>query len=101
MDERAMISLTAFPSPLVLGVAFVGGLLLGVVYFRALRATADLIVRGGSPGLGLFLTFVRLGGIAAVFYVAVQAGGLALLAALAGLLCAKALILRQTGQEKT
>jgi hypothetical protein len=102
MDERTMIALSALhlPLPLVLGVAFAGGLMLGFVYFRALRATADLIVGGGSPWLGLALTVARLVGIAGAFYVAVQAGGLAVVAALAGVLCAKAVILRQTRKEE-
>jgi hypothetical protein len=39
----------------------------------------------------------RLGSLCAGFYLAVLAGGLALLAALAGILCAKALMLRRTG----
>ena len=76
-------------------ICFAGGLILGFAYFRALRWTADLILGGGRPLLGLALTFGRVAFLGAGFYVAVLSGGLALLAALAGMLCAKALMLRQ------
>jgi hypothetical protein len=52
MDERAMIDLHLVPLPLILPACFLGGLVLGFAYFRALRTTADLIV-GGRPLLGL------------------------------------------------
>ncbi len=94
MDERAMIDPHTAPLLLTLPVAFAAGLGVGFAYFRALRATADLIVSGSRPLLGLALTLGRLACLGAVFYVAVQGGGLALLSALAGVLCAKALTLR-------
>lgn len=97
MDERAMIDLTTLPLPVTLTVCFLGGLLLGFAYFRALRKTTDLIVGGGPMFLGLALTLGRLALLGAGFYVAVLAGGTALLAALAGVLCAKGLMLRQRG----
>jgi hypothetical protein len=56
MDERAMIDLHAAPLFLALPVCFAGGLGLGFAYFHALRLTANLIVRGGHPVLGLALT---------------------------------------------
>lgn len=96
VDERTMIDLSALPLPLTLTVCFLGGLMLGYAYFRAIRVTANLIVSQGPPLLGLALTFGRLALLSAGLYVAVLAGGLALLAALGGILCAKALLLRQT-----
>jgi hypothetical protein len=99
MDERAMIGLNTTPLFLVLPICFAGGHILGFAYFRALRWTADLIVGGGRPLLGLALTLGRVAFLGAGFYVAVLSGGLALLAALAGLLCAKALMLRQTRSD--
>jgi hypothetical protein len=78
---------------------FLGGLLLGYGYFRALRATTDLILHGGSMMFGLGLTVGRLGVIGLGLYLAVLGGALALLAALAGVLCAKALILRLTDRR--
>jgi ATP synthase protein I len=99
MDERAMIDLAALPLPVTLTLCFSGGLLLGFAYFRAMRITADLIVGGGSALLGLALTVGRLFVLGAGFYLAVLAGGPALLAALAGFLCAKALMLRRTRES--
>jgi hypothetical protein len=95
MDERTMIDLTALPLSVTLSACFLGGLALGYAYFLALRKTADLIVSGGHPMLGLALTLGRLAFLAAGFYLAVLAGGLALIAALAGVLVAKALLLGQ------
>lgn len=89
-----MIDLAALPLALTLPVAFIGGLLLGLVYFRAVRLTADLIVGHGNPLFGLALALGRLALLGAGFYVAVLAGGLALLAALAGILLAKFVMVR-------
>lgn len=80
--------------PLILMLAFPGGMLLGYAYFRAVRTTAELIVGGGSAMLGLCLTLGRLAGLGAGFYLAVQAGGVALLATLAGVLIGRAMMLR-------
>ena len=96
MDERAMIDLTNLPLTLALPGSFIGGLLLGFVYFRAVRATVDLLVAHGSPLLALALTFGRLALIGGGLYLAVQAGGLALLAALFGVLVAKFVMVRET-----
>ena len=99
MDERpmmdTMMDLATLPLPVRLVVCFLGGLLLGYAYFRALRKTTDLIIGGGSALFGLALTFGRMAMLAAGFYLAVLMGGIALLAALGGVLCAKALLLRQ------
>ncbi|WP_417807496.1 ATP synthase subunit I [Thioclava sp.] len=90
-----MSDLSAMPLPIVLALCFLGGLGLGYAYFAAMRATADMIVRGGSPLLALALTLGRLALLGAGFYLAVLLGGLALLAALAGVLVAKTLMVRQ------
>ncbi|WCR13017.1 ATP synthase subunit I [Paracoccus seriniphilus] len=87
MDEREMTHL-----PLTLAVCFSAGLLLGFAYFAALRMTADLIVGQGRPLLALGLTLGRLGAMVAALYLAVLFGGLALLAALGGVLSAKAVL---------
>lgn len=81
---------------LTLLVCFAGGTVLGYVYFRALRETARLVVAQGHPLIGLALTLGRLGLLCAGFYVAVLAGAVPLLAALAGVLTAKAIMLRTT-----
>ncbi|MFQ3253552.1 MAG: hypothetical protein ACI9U6_001849 [Loktanella salsilacus] len=92
LDERGMIA--DLPMTLSVPASFGGGIVLGFAYFWALRETARLIVSGGHPALGLALTLGRLGLIGAVFYVAVLAGGAALIAALAGVLVAKAVMLQ-------
>jgi F1F0 ATPase subunit 2 len=94
MDERAMNMAQTFPLVLTLPLCFAGGLLLGFAYFRALHWTTTLIVNGGSPVLALSLSLGRLIMIGVGFYLAVLLGGLALLAALAGVLTMKAMILR-------
>ncbi|MEY8120464.1 MULTISPECIES: ATP synthase subunit I [unclassified Falsihalocynthiibacter] len=94
MDECTMIYLANLPLPLLLPASFLGGLVLGYAYFYALRVTADLIIGHGHPLLALLLTFGRLAGLGVGFYIAVRADGFALIAALAGVLCAKALMLR-------
>ncbi len=99
MDERAMTNLFGAPYGLVLAVCIIGGLGLGLAYFRSLRTSADLLVRGGHPLLGLALAFGRLACLGAGLYLAALAGGLALLAALAGILWAKAVILRSTRDD--
>ena len=93
-----MMELSTLPLPVTLVACFLGGLLLGYAYFRALRKTTDLIIGGGSALLGLALTFGRMAMLAVGFYLAVLLGGIALLAALGGVLCAKGLLLRQPQQ---
>lgn len=95
-----MIDLSLVPLPFILTVCFLGGVVLGYAYFRALRATADLIVGGGSVLLGLGLTLGRIAALGAGLYLAVLGGALALLAALAGVLCAKVLLIRQTDRGR-
>lgn len=100
MDECAMIDLQALPMTMTLPVSFLAGFLLGYIYFHSLRETANLIVNQRHPLLGLALTLGRLALLGMGFYAAVLVGALALLAALAGVICAKALMLRQTQSIK-
>lgn len=90
-----MIDLSTLPLLLTLPTSFLAGIFIGYGYFRALRETANLIVHQGHPLLGLALTLGRVSLLATGFFIAVLAGGLALLATLAGVLCAKALILHR------
>ncbi|WP_323780050.1 ATP synthase subunit I [Thalassovita sp.] len=96
MDELTMIDLHAIPLLVILPVCFAGGLVLGFAYFSILRRTVDLLVTGDQPILGLALTLGRFVLLAAGLYIAVLAGAFALLAALAGVLCAKRIMLRRT-----
>ncbi len=92
MDERTM---TDLPLMVLLPLCFLGGLFIGYGYFRALRETANLLVNGGEPLRAIALTLGRISLLASGFFLAVLAGGLALLAAFAGLLCAKWIMLRR------
>lgn len=95
VDERAMTELSALPLLVTLPVAFLGGLALGYAYFLALRETANVIVAQRHPLLALALTLGRVALLGVGLYGAVLVGGVALLAALAGVLCIKAVVIRQ------
>ena len=94
MGERRMTYLSSLPLVFLLPICFLGGLFIGWGYFRALRETANLIVGGDKPLRAIVLTLARISLLATGFFIAVLAGGLALLAALAGVLCAKWIMLR-------
>jgi len=90
-----MIDLSTIPLFVLLPVCFLGGLFIGYGYFRALRETANLIVNGGEPLKAIALTLGRISLLATAFFIAVLLGGLALLAAFAGVLCAKWIMLHR------
>ena len=90
-----MIHLSELPLYLLLPTVFLAGLLLGYAYFHSLRTTTALIVSQGHPLIALGLTMSRLALLAVIFYAAARAGGPALLAALAGVLCARTLMLHR------
>ena len=94
MDERTMTYLSTLPLVILLPVCFLGGLFIGYGYFHALRETTNLIVGGGKPLRAIVLTLARISLLATGFFIAVLAGGLALLATLAGVLCARWIMLR-------
>lgn len=101
VDECKMIYPDSLPMLTKLMVCFIGGVIVGYAYFKALRMTTELIMCGRHPFGAVALTVGRMGLIFIAFYLAVQAGGLALLAALTGVLSAKAMMLyhlRQVGQ---
>ncbi len=78
---------------------FLCGLFVGNLYFSALRATANAIVTGGHPLLGLALTIVRFVILGIGLYAAVLSGSLSLLAELAGILCMRVLMFRQKSYQ--
>jgi hypothetical protein len=91
-----MIDLHSIPLAITLPLSFFSGLILGHIYFRALRETASLIVSNGNIVFGLLMTLGRMTLLGVCFfYLAKLGGGLAILAALAGVLCAKHWLLRQ------
>ncbi|MCB1407928.1 MAG: hypothetical protein KDK01_17165 [Rhodobacteraceae bacterium] len=101
MDERALTDLFTFSLFVRLAVCFLGGLVVGYGYFRALRETARLLVKGGEPLRALALTLGRISLLTTGFFLAVLLGGFALLAALAGVLCAKSFVLREAKEIQT
>ncbi len=96
-----MTYLSTLPLVVFLPICFLGGLFIGWGYFRALRETANLIVGGDKPLRAIVLTLARISLLATGFFIAVLAGGLALLAALAGVLCAKWIMLRRMQEIQT
>jgi len=84
-----------WPVLLLLPVCFVGGAILGLGYFRSLKLTADLIVKGHSPILVIALGFGRLIVLIAGFVLALQAGGIGILGTLAGVIAGRELIVRR------
>ncbi len=91
-----MTDVFALPPLGLLVLCFLGGIVLGLGYFLALRETARLIVTGGPPLRAVVLTLGRVFVLVAGFCVAVMLGGPALLAALAGVLAAKWALVRKT-----
>lgn len=98
MMDLGLPTLASLPQ---LGVCFLGGVLLGYGYFRTLRMTVDVLIGGGAPLLGAALTLGRVAVLCVGLYLAVQAGGMALLAALAGLLATKTFVMARTRAEKS
>ncbi|MCG6903415.1 MAG: hypothetical protein LJE68_12115 [Rhodobacter sp.] len=96
-----MTDLATLPLFVLLPVCFLGGLVIGYGYFRALRETARLLVEGGDPLRAIALTLGRISLLATGFFIAVLLGGLALLATLAGVLCAKWIMLRRIRGPQT
>lgn len=79
------------------GIAFAGGLVLGLVYLILLRASVRFFLQGRRTGLGAGLTVARLLLIGAGLWVAVQFGAAGLLGALAGFTLVRVLGTRKTG----
>lgn len=96
-----MIELSALPHYVSIPLGFIIGLLLGYGYFCALRKTTIMIVTTGYPLMALALTFSRLAMLVAVLYATALIGGPALVAALMGVIFAKAWMLRGVGGKDT
>jgi hypothetical protein len=92
MDEHAMNMLATLPWQVAVPLFFAGGFLLGFGYFSALRRTTALLLRQGSMLLVLALTLARMAAITAGFFLAALVGWQALLAAFAGAMLGRALI---------
>jgi len=84
-------------APLVAAAAL-AGLALGLAYFASLRRAVAIFAAGGSWRAPAALTFGRLALAVVVLGAAAKLGPAALLAAFAGFLAARALMLRRQGR---
>lgn len=100
MDECTMMMSDPWLLLVTLPAGFATGVAVGLVYFRMVRATADLIVSGGRPILALALALVRLVAVVAVFAGALQLGVPCVVAVLAGVLVGRALTMRQIARAE-
>jgi hypothetical protein len=73
---------------LILTLWLAGGGIIGLIYFRIVRHSADLMLsaRRGAPVVGVALVLLRMAGLGAVLLVAAMQGAGPLLAASLGLL---------------
>ena len=85
----------------ILALWLAGGGALGLIYFRLVRLSADLLLsaRKGTPVLGVALVLVRLAGLGGVLVLAVMQGAGPLLAAGLGLLIGRWWMMRRVWTE--
>lgn len=74
-----------------------GGVGIGLVYFRMVRHSADLMLSGrrGGPLFGTSLMLLRLAGLGGVLIIAAMQGAGPLLAATLGLLIGRLAVMRR------
>jgi hypothetical protein len=80
--------------PELAAVMAISGLVLGLLYFAALKRSVGLLVGGRCRLWPLALTLGRIGAAGAVLFVAARFGAAPLLAAFIGFLAARAVALR-------
>ncbi|MCC5975263.1 MAG: hypothetical protein JJT81_14590 [Rubellimicrobium sp.] len=85
----------------VLALWLAGGWILGLIYFRLVRLSADLMLSGGqgAPVFGGALLLVRLAGLGGVLVLAGLQGAGPLLAAALGLLTGRWWMMRRVWTE--
>jgi len=71
-----------------------GGLLAGILYYRALRRTADMFVNGGGVGAVLRMGVARFAWLGFVLFLAALEGAWPLLCMAAGVLLARFAMVR-------
>lgn len=81
----------------ILALWLVGGVAIGLIYFRMVRHSADLMLSGrrGGPWVGGALVLLRMAGLAGVLIIAVMQGAGPLLAAALGLLIGRFAMMRR------
>lgn len=82
---------------LILTFWLAGGGLTGLIYFRMVRHSADLMLSGrrGGPMYGVALVLLRMAGLGGVLIIAAMQGAGPLLAAAMGLLIGRFAVMRR------
>jgi len=82
---------------LILTLWLAGGVLIGLIYFRMVRHSADLMLsrRRGGPWFGVALVLLRMAGLGGVLVIAAMQGAGPLLAAVLGLLIGRFAMMRR------
>ena len=80
----------------ILALWLLGGGMIGLIYFRMVRHSADLLLSGRRGGalFGLALVVLRLAGLGGVLIIAAMQGAGPLLAAALGLLIGRFAVMR-------
>jgi len=83
-------------SLLILLLWLAGGGVIGLIYFRMVRHSADLMLSGqrGGPLFGVSLVLLRMAGLGAVLIIAAMQGAGPLLAMALGVLIARFAVMR-------
>ena len=82
--------------PLALALFAAAGVAVGVIFFRALRWGARVLVEGGAVSTAFALTLGRFGLVGLLLYFAIRAGAAPLLAVSVGIFIGRFLVMRAT-----
>lgn len=82
---------------LILALWLAGGVLIGLIYFRMVRHSADLMLSGwrGGPLFGVSLVLLRMAGLGGVLIIAAMQGAAPLIVATLGLLIGRFAMMRR------
>ena len=82
---------------LILMLWLASGFVIGLIYFRMVRHSADLMLSGrrGRPSFGVALVLLRMAGLGGVLIIAAMQGAGPLLAATLGLLIGRFAMMRR------
>ena len=87
---------TSWTGPLALALFAAAGVAVGVIFFRALRWGARVLVEGGAVSTTFALTLGRFWLVGLLLYFAVRAGAAPLLAVSVGIFIGRFLVMRTT-----
>ena len=97
MNPWFFAQLPGWSAALGLAAHLAAGILLGLLYFRALWGTAKLFAEGGRAATAIALTIGRLGLLSSLLTLAALEGAAPLLAMALGVLIARAAAMRRLG----